>query len=99
MTFQTLFSLYGVVISVVLTVILAANIQTTDAEYFRNKAAQVQMEIDNSNLDYYELREKELDLQVYNNIVAKNEKFQKIKKNYLKIIFFYDIFVLYLSII
>ena len=50
------------------------------------------MEIDNSNLDYYELREKELDLQVYNNIVAKNEKFQKIKKNYLKIIFFYDIF-------
>ena len=44
------------------------------------------------NLDYYELREKELDLQVYNNIVAKNEKFQKIKKNYLKIIFFYDIF-------
>lgn len=68
------------------------NIQTNDAEYYRNKAAQVQLEIENSDLTENQLRRKELDLRVYESIIQKAEKQQERQKNYMKVMFFYNIF-------
>ena len=75
-----------------MTANVLANIQTNDAEYYRNKAAQVQMEIENSNLTENQLRRKEMNLRVYDSMTKKAEKQQERQKNYLKTMFFYNIF-------
>ena len=82
--------MYGVVVVIIITANLFSDgIVSNDATYYENKATQVRIEIENSSLDKYELKRKEMYLKVYEDMSAKAKEFQEKKDIYMKIMFFY----------
>lgn len=82
--------MFGVIVAIILTANLFSDgIVSSDAKYYEDKAAQVRLEIEKSNLDEYELKSKEMNLRVYEDMSIKAKKFKEKKDRYIKIMFFY----------
>ena len=80
----------GVIVVIIFTANLFSDgIVSNDAKYYENKAAQVRLELENSNLDKYEQKRKEMNLRVYEDMSTKAKEFNEKKERYIKIMFFY----------